>query len=133
MNAINKEVVFLTEIELILGTNNKLKSVFNIDANDKENLSISDLWYDCDHVKYQGEEGRGNFPFVKYENKSKIYIISIHETDDETEEIINWWLQGCENECEIQNNWNDWDKVKTGVAYRGGSGYSYALYAKEMI
>ena len=30
MNKVNnKEVVFLTQIELILGTNNKLKSIFN--------------------------------------------------------------------------------------------------------
>lgn len=133
MKTLNKEVVFLTEIELISGNNNILKSIFCIDAKDKENLSISDLWIDCDHVKYEGEQGRGNFPFVKHENKSKIYIISMWETDDETEEIINWWLQGCENECEIDNNWDDWDKVKTGVAYRGGSGYSYALYVKELL
>ena len=27
----------------------------------------------------------------------------------------------------------DWDKVKEGIAYRGGQGYFYSLYAKELL
>jgi hypothetical protein len=133
MKVSKKEVVFLSQIDLIECSNNKLKSVFCIDAKDRECGYIGDLFVDGDYVKMHGEEGRGNYNFVKYENKSKIYIITDFDFDEEVEEVINWWLNGCVNECEIQNNWNDWDKVKTGVAYRGGSGYAYSLYAKELI
>lgn len=34
---------------------------------------------------------------------------------------------------EIENSWGDWNNVKEGIAYRGGSGYSYSLYAKELL
>lgn len=128
-----KKIHYITELDLIFGSNNYLKNVFCVDSKDKENETISDLWYDCDHVKLEGEEGRGNFPFVKHENKGNIYIITLFEYESEFEEVIEWWLNGAENEVEINNNWDDWNTVKIGVAYRGGSGYCYALYAKELI
>ena len=64
-----KKIHYITEMELIFGSNNYLKNIFSIDAKDKENESVSDLWYDCDHVKLYGEAGRGGFPFIKHENK----------------------------------------------------------------
>lgn len=71
--------------------------------------------------------------FIKHENKHNVYIITLTEYESEVYDIIKWWLNGCENEIEINNDWRAWDTVKSGVAYRGGSGYCYALYAKELI
>lgn len=127
-----KKIHYITEMELIFGSNNYLKNIFSIDAKDKENESVSDLWYDCDHVKLYGEAGRGGFPFIKHENKGNIYIITPFEYDWDFEDVIEWWLKGSEGEISIRNNWDDWDTVQSGVAYRGGSGYCYALYAKEL-
>jgi hypothetical protein len=127
-----KKVHFITETELLYGANNYLKGIFQVDKKDRENGYI-DMWYDCDHVKIEGESGRGEAMFLKHENKHNIYIITLTEYESEVYDIIKWWLNGCENEIEINNNWNDWDTVKSGVAYRGGSGYCYALYAKELV
>lgn len=128
-----KKIIYLTEFDVIFGSNNYLKNVFSIDKKDKENECITDLWYDCDHVKINGEGGRGDCMFTKHETTKNIYIITPYEYDFDFEDIIEWWLNGCENEVEINNNWHDWNKVKSGIAYRGGSGYSYSLYAKELI
>lgn len=128
-----KKLVYLTETDVIFGKNNYLKNRFSIDANDKANETIADLWYDCDHVKINGEEGRGYCQFVKLENKNTIYIVTPYEYDSEFYDIIEWWLNGSENEIDIENNWNEWNKVNKGVAYRGGAGYSYSLFAKELF
>lgn len=133
MRKVTKKIEFITEYELIFGKNNYLKNIFNIDKKDKENEYIADLWYDCDHIKTNGESGRGNDLFVTHKTKNKVYIITPYELDFEAYDLIEWFINGAENAIEIENNWNEWDKVKQGVAYRGGSGYSYSLYAKELI
>ena len=134
MNATTtKKIIYLTELDVIFGSNNYIKNIFSVDKKDKENGCISDLWYDCDYVKLDGELGRGNFPFVKHENKGNIYIITPFEYESEFDEVVEWWLNDTENEINIYNNWNDWNTIKSGVAYRGGSGYTYALFAKELI
>lgn len=129
-----KNRIFLTESEVIYGSNNYLKNRLSINITDKDNGSISDLWNDCDHVKTHGEEGRGCFPFVTLESKHNIYIISMYDYGDESnaEDLINWWFDGAPNEIEINNTWDDWDKVNEGIASRGGKGYVYALYAKTL-
>jgi hypothetical protein len=126
------KIEFVTELEVLFGKNNYLKNRLGVTKSDKENESISDLWYDCDHVKTHGENGRGDGMFVTLKTKNKTYIITKYELDFEAYDIIEWWLNGAENEIEIENNWNDWDKVLEGVAYRGGSGYTYGLYAKSL-
>ena len=133
MKAQNKKtIVFITEIEILFGSNNYLKHILGVTKQDKENDYIADLWYDCDHVKLYGEWGRGDCSFVKHENTKYIYIVTPSEYDFDFEDVVEWWLCGATNEIDIRNNWQDWDDVKVGVAYRGGSGYSYALYAKEL-
>jgi hypothetical protein len=127
-----EKIEYVTEYDVLYGNNNYLKNRLGIDTNDKENGYIADLWYDCDHVKTYGENGRGDSPFVTLKTKNKTYIVTPYELDCEAYDLIEWWLNGAENEIEIENNWDDWDKVLEGVAYRGGSGYSYALYAKKL-
>ena len=121
----------------------ELVEAFSFDATTGEDADeqLSDLWYDCDHVKLDGESGRGNHMFVDYKGKDTHYIIHYDADDAEAIELINWWLDGAEGDLignvgskgSLENTWQDWDKVKTGVAYRGGSGYCYGLYAKELI
>jgi hypothetical protein len=98
---------------------------------------LSDLWYDCDHVKVGGEEGRGNHMFVTCDVDDIKFIIHYDMDDsDEAIALIDWWLDGAKGDLigknGMENTWSDWDKVQTGVAYRGGSGYCYGLYAKEL-
>lgn len=130
-----KPIEFWTENDVLYSNNNYLKGVFNVTPEDKEQGYIADLWYDCDHVKVDGEQGRGNVCFVVHENKSKMYVIlerGDYETETDYINLIEWFLSGADGEIGIENNWNDWDNVQTGVAFRGGSGYCYALYAKTL-
>jgi hypothetical protein len=127
-----KKRIFLSESDVLFGNNSYLKNRLSVTKEDVENGYISDLWYDCDHVKINGESGRGDVCFITVENKSVIYIIGLYDFESEEEDVVNWWLDGAKDEIEINNTWDDWDKVKTGIAYRGGSGYCYSLYAKEL-
>ena len=107
---------------------------------DTEDVSeyLSDMWHDCDHVKSRGEDGRGNHMFFDVKTADTHFIIHYDDPDAEDVDLINWWLAGADGDLigrddnQLENNWNDWDKVKKGVAYRGGSGYCYGLYAKEL-
>lgn len=125
-----------------LGNYPELVEAFSIDLESDTDVGeqLTDLYYDCDHVKTHGEPGRGDHCFVDYKGEDTRYIIHLSDADDsEAVDLINWWLDGAEgdlvgsDEGQIDNNWNAWDTVKTGVAYRGGSGYCYALYAKELV
>lgn len=113
-----------------------LAQAFDIDVNEDVRDQLVDFWIDCDHVKVYGEEGRGNHMFVTHDVDDTKYIIHYDSDDSEAITLINWWLDGAEGNLigknGIENNWPDWDKVETGVAYRGGSGYCYGLYAKTL-
>ena len=98
---------------------------------------LSDYWFDCDYVKLNGEDGRGSqMFFIVKDVDGKDYAVHYNDPDSETIALIDWFLNGADGdligEDGLENNWNDWDKVKRGVAYRGGSGYCYGLYAKEL-
>lgn len=114
-----------------------LAEAFDIDVNEDVRDQLVDFWIDCDHVKVYGEEGRGDHRFVTHNVDDTKFIIH-YDIDDSDEAIalIDWFLDGAEGdligENGLENNWNDWDKVETGVAYRGGSGYCYGLYAKTL-
>lgn len=118
-------------------------SLENLDNGDNDVAEqMQDYWYDCDHVKLHGEEGRGNHMFITCDVDDTKFIIHRDDDDDgEATKLIDWFLDGAEGDLignagsdgELKNTWYDWDKVQTGVAYRGGSGYCYGLYAKELI
>lgn len=124
----------------------ELAEAFDLDLSlDAESTrdQLTDIWYDCDHVKLHGEEGRGNHMFVTHDVNDTKFIIHWNVDDDEAIALIDWWLDGAEGDLVgnaglsrdqyvLENTWNDWNKVQTGVAYRGGSGYCYALYAKTL-
>lgn len=114
-----------------------LAEAFDIDVNEDVRDQLVDFWIDCDHVKVYGEEGRGDHRFVTHNVDDTKFIIHYDIDDpDEAIALIDWFLDGAEGdligENGLENNWNDWDKVETGVAYRGGSGYCYGLYAKTL-
>ena len=127
-----KRVVILSEDEVLFGCFNKLKHSIGITKEDKNNESIIDFWIDCDHIKVNGERGRGNRCFNTFDIGNTKYIVSVYDLEADELEILKWWLNGCIDEIEINNNWTEWDNVKTGIAYRGGSGYCYSLYAMEL-
>ena len=127
-----KRLEFIDQHELLYSNLNKLKTTIGVTVEDIENGEIEGVWYDCDYIKIDGEKGRGDFPFFIIEFKTVVYFISMSEWNEETIELATWFWNGAVDEADIDNNWKTWDKVKTGVAYRGGSGYYYALYAKEM-
>lgn len=129
----NKNLVIVTLEEIVNGNTDSLLIDYCFPDKDNEELPIvAELFPDCDFIKVSGELGRGNICFDKHETNSTIYII-VDETLEQNEiDILVWWLEGAENEIEIDNTWNDWDRVKEGIAYRGGMGYSYNLYAKKL-
>ena len=98
---------------------------------------LSDIWHDCDYVKTHGELGRGNHMFFVVTEGDTTFIVHYDLDDsDEAISLIDWFLAGAEGDLigdgGLENTWSDWDKVQSGIAYRGGSGYCYALYAKEL-
>lgn len=133
----------ITTDELEQGTNltanefDYLNNTLEIDKGDFDVLSLFDG--DPDYIKLDGEKGRGNVIFTKFDVKgTSIYIMLdpdyVDYDYDKAVNILKWWINGAENnlvDTELDNNWNDWNKVNQGVAYRGGSGYFYALYARK--
>ncbi len=125
-----KTIKFITECEALYI--DELRDRLDITAEDKENGYIQDFFNcDPDYIKSNETDGRGQMPFVVITENDTTYIISDGELDEIELEIVQWWLDGAENELDIENNWNIWNKVNHGIAYRGGSGYSYTLYAKN--
>jgi len=99
--------------------------------------NLQSLYHDCDHVKTSGEEGRGREMFIDVSVGGIKYIIWFYEPSEQAIKLVEWFLNGAKGDLidgeKLSNNWGDWNKVEKGVAYRGGSGYSYALYAKELL
>lgn len=97
---------------------------------------MQDYWHDCDYVKLDGEKGRGNHQFIDCKVGDTRFIIHRFDDDGEATKLIDWWLNGAEGDLigndGLENTWYVWDTVHQGVAYRGGSGYCYGLYAKEL-
>ena len=131
----------ITSTELIHGiglTNKEYEYLDELFEIDEEFDELSLFEGDPDYIKVMGEEGRGEIPFITVKiDDTEIYILcdlllEQFECLDEATNILEWFIAGAENNIEIDNNWTEWDKVKKGIAYRGGSGYSYRLYAKEL-
>ena len=124
-----KKVEFITESEVLYGNNTWLKNRLSVDENDKDNGYIQDLFIDCDYLKYDNYTTL----FITVENKSKVYIISSSELEKEEMDTIEWFLKGATGDLCEDNSWKFWEEsVKTGVAFRGGGGYCYSIYAKEL-
>ena len=133
----------ITTAELYQGINltkeeyKYLIDLFDLDDEDFEEFSLFEG--DPDFIKVNGEQGRGEIPFISVNvNGTEIYILSnyyldCYDCEQEASEILEWFIMGAENKKEIMNVWEDWDKVKEGIAYRGGAGYFYSLFAKELI
>lgn len=105
--------------------------------------SLKDLYLDCDWVKSNGEI----LCFVDYKNinnkyfidkNNTIYILlltneSIKDVESNFINVLDWYYKNeCENEIDIENTFVAFENVNEGIAYRGGSGYTYALYAKSL-
>lgn len=99
----------------------------------------ADFWLDCDHVKDGREtsgygDRRGCGLFTDIETPARHYIITKERFTILQGLILSWWLNGSENRIDLgDTTWNAWDTVREGVAYRGGAGYFYSLYAKTLI
>jgi len=137
----SKEIKYLTDYDLCRKNPSKeikeLQEVFCINDDEIENgRALTIFEGDPDYIKTNQENNRGNIIFVTYETDNKLYIISNMELDIMDKEIVEWWLNGAKGDKidDSNNNWNYWyNKAKKGIAYRGGSGYVYSLYAKEII
>lgn len=133
------KIITSTEMVHGIGLTNKeyayLDSLFEL-HDDFDELTLFEG--DPDYIKVLGGAGRGEIPFITVKiDDTEIYILCRLSLDhygceDEAKDIVEWFINGADNEIEIDNNWTDWDKVKKGIAYRGGSGYFYSLYAKEL-
>ena len=53
--------------------------------------------------------------------------IIVYDLDRETEKVIERWLNG-EGKHIKNTSWERFNKMKNAVAYRGNSGYTYAIY-----
>lgn len=53
--------------------------------------------------------------------------IIVYDLDRETEKVIERWLNG-EGKHVKNASWERFNKMKNAVAYRGNSGYTYAIY-----
>lgn len=107
---------------------------------------MRDLFGDSDFVKSNGDV----LYFVDYrnvndkyfiddkENKNTTYVLlltneSIGDVESHFIDVLDWYYKNdCANEISIKNTWEVFDTVNEGIAYRGGSGYTYALYAKSL-
>jgi len=129
------EVQFLSQADVIhmLADDHCLRRRLTISEEDEESGEITDLFIDCDHVKVAGENGRGDVMFTTFNIDETTYIIGYDEIDKHARKIIMWWLEGAEGDKDVDNNWKAWDTVKEGVAYRGGAGYYYDLFAKSLL
>jgi hypothetical protein len=101
---------------------------------------------DPDYVKWHGEEGRGECPFfvITDDTEEHRWVIYEDEPDDEIIEIVDWWLAGSKDDHfksswavqgeddKLEANWENWDKVEKGIAYRGGAGYVYSLFGMTL-
>lgn len=139
----NYKIITTDELVMGIGLTDKefeyLDELFDIseDIEVFDTLSLFDG--DPDFIKVFGGRGRGEIPFIDVTvNDTTIYILSsidlnYHDCFEEAFEVLEWYIGGAKNSKEIDNNWNDWNTVKEGVAYRGGKGYYYSLYAKELL
>lgn len=116
-----------------------LNDLFEMDNEDFDVLTLFEG--DPDFIKINGEVGRGEIMFidVKIEDVTIYILISNDYYDYDWNNAVNilqWFIDGAKDDLinneTLSNNWNDWNKVKSGVAYRGGSGYHYSLYAKSI-
>ena len=129
------ETVILSQQDVVYGSNNYLKKIFSVDQRAKDCGEISDIWYDCDYIKTKTGEGRGQIEFVDIKLKSKRYVILRNMDEGELEKreydaLIHFFSKDF-NKHFVQNHrtWQDWEKESCGIAYRGGSGYCYALWS----
>lgn len=133
----------ITSMDLECGVNltneeyKYLNDLFDLDDENFDEFSLFES--DPDFIKVNGEQGRGEIPFISVNvNGMEIYILSYYylehyNCEQEAREILEWFILGANNQKEIENSWDDWNNVKEGIAYRGGSGYHYSLYAKELL
>lgn len=86
---------------------------------------------DLDYIKTEKDHIRGQVKFFDCKHNGDMYIITEKKLNKKELEILTWWLNGCQHELDIENTWNEWYEVNTGIAYRGGIGYCYSLHAKS--
>ena len=125
-----KKISFITESQALYIE--ELQDRLSITEEDKDNGYIQDFFAcDPDYIKTRKTDGRGQVPFVVVSENETTYIITPDELDDIEVGLVKWFLDGAKGELEIENNWQSWQDVNTGIAYRGGRGYCYSLYAKS--
>ena len=120
------KVVFITEDDILYGNNNYLKSIFCVSKEDKKNGCIADIWVDCDFAKINNEV----IDFVDHKTKTIQYVV-LNDCNSEYIEMLSKFFQEDFEKYLNKDNyltWSDWDKIKNGIAYRGGMGDIYALW-----
>ena len=103
----------------------------HLDIADDDKWPLIDMWHDCDYVKAYGEFGRGNLEFFDCKLSDTRYVVTNGAAADSQLKVLKWFLDGHETDKDNATTWDDWDKVRQGVAYRGGSGYAYSLYTLD--
>jgi len=125
-----EKIEYITESDALFML--ELKERLDITEEDIDKGEIQDFFCcDPDYIKFRKCDGRGQTPFVIVTEGKTTYIITPYEIEPDEKEIVDWFLAGSENELDIENTWQDWKNVNQGIAYRGGSGYCYGLYAKS--
>jgi hypothetical protein len=121
-----RKLKIITEQDVL--NSKTLCKALNVSKSDIENNEISDFFIDCDHIKRDGEFGRGDFRFVTItKNKSTLLIVCQDEPDDKEIQMLNDYFNSKNFKAVNPNTWEKWDTIKTGIAYRGGAGYCYSL------
>jgi len=95
-----------------------------------------DLFIDPDFIRVDtGDNSRGNM-FVRMDIGDAIYIISYDELSDKEKHIIATYFTSnniiggfYQNFKEIApSSWDAFTNTDNAIAYRGGTGYAYALW-----
>jgi hypothetical protein len=118
-----KTIKFITEMEVLFTTDLKERLDITVEDVDLQDLFSSDP----DLLKTEN----GTVPFIVITENDVTYIITQQELEDNEKEVVNWWLEGAENELPVPNTRASWYAAITAIAYRGGSGYTYALHVKS--
>ena len=119
----------LTESELLECNNTFAQHLFLVDKRDKQRGHLIDQFIDCDYLRI---EGYGPIEFIEHHGKTTRYIITRSDLDpSESRVIVDFFdthKAADDPFKQLESSWDNFHKTYTGIAYRGGKGYTYGIY-----
>lgn len=118
----------ISQQDLLNGAEPELAEIFSVTDEARENGSLIDTWQsDPDRLKVNGHE------YLFTENGGAV-ILYDDPSDLDDPKMAEAMLKEFFTRKRMphltdieEHSWDGWDKVKNGIAYRGGEGYGYRL------